>query len=99
MLSTKPCDDHVAVRVALDLPDDWRLRVWDDECEAYVLCADEAQPIAQYATAGGELDAALRAGSHIILVHETRPSASVAPFADIIRATPRWLEPSRRKPK
>ena len=49
-----------AVRVALDLPDDWRLRVWDDECEAYVLCADEAQPIAQYATAGGELQIALQ---------------------------------------
>ena len=49
-----------AVRVALDLPDDWRLRVWDDECEAYVLCADEAQPIAQYAMAGGELQIALQ---------------------------------------
>ena len=49
-----------AVRVALDLPDDWRLRVWDDECEAYVLCADEAQPIAQYATAVGELQIALQ---------------------------------------
>ena len=38
-----------------------------------------------------ELDEALTAGKHIILVHETRPSADGAPFAAIINATPRSL--------
>ena len=38
-----------------------------------------------------ELDAALEQRRHIILIHETRPSAGGATFASIVNATPTWL--------
>lgn len=38
-----------------------------------------------------ELDTALSAGRHIILVHETRPALGGASFKSIIDATPKWL--------
>lgn len=38
-----------------------------------------------------ELDTALNAGRHIILIHETRSTFGGASFRSIIEATPKWL--------